>query len=404
MKAIPMLLAALFSASLSAAERPDAEIARSIEAQGGSIVRSADGRIVEVSLARTWATDNDVQRLAGLKDLKRLDLSLTYVSDRGIESLQKLTRLEDLNLFAAEFITDAAVSYLRANTALRRLNLRGTDITDTSLQYVAAITGLRQLDVSYTQISDPGIDHLAALSELEDLNLGGNKISGVSLNVLKLLPKLKRLSFSGIQRRNAGLCWAPVITDQELATLSLLTSLEELDLGWRVELGTQDPALKGRPQTGEAECRIVGGIHVTDQGLSKLTTLKQMRRLDLSGSRITPSGVKRLESLQHLERLSLWNCPALDDSIAATLAGLPNLTRIDLSYTSVGDPTLKALASLPRLEELYLTDTRASAEAAAGLRNSKPGLFVSWAHRPEPRPVHAVESPRRSAGKNGKPE
>src|SRR5262245_45984265 len=90
-----------------AAELPNLATARWIESQGGDVVRASDGRIVEVSLARSWATDNDVQRLAELKDLKRLDLSLTYVSDRGMEALEKLTQLEDLNLTSAEFITDA---------------------------------------------------------------------------------------------------------------------------------------------------------------------------------------------------------------------------------------------------------------------------------------------------------
>src|SRR5262249_30720574 len=142
------------AAVLSAAEPPNASIAQRIESQGGSIVRDAAGNIVEVSLARTWATDNDVQRLADLTELRRLDLSLTYVSDSGIESLQKLSKLEDLNLFAAEFITDAAVASLRSNKALRRLNLRGTDITDTSMQYIGELTRLQVLDVNQTQISD----------------------------------------------------------------------------------------------------------------------------------------------------------------------------------------------------------------------------------------------------------
>jgi len=35
----------------------DAEVARSIEAQGGRIARDQAARIVDVSLARTWATD-----------------------------------------------------------------------------------------------------------------------------------------------------------------------------------------------------------------------------------------------------------------------------------------------------------------------------------------------------------
>ncbi len=96
----------------------DDTLVASIEEQGGHVVRDAKGNIVEVSLARTWATDADIERVAGIKTLKRLDLSLTYVSDGGAERLQALTQLEELNLFTAEFITDAAMAFLRGNTQL----------------------------------------------------------------------------------------------------------------------------------------------------------------------------------------------------------------------------------------------------------------------------------------------
>ena len=175
----------------------------SIEPQGGDVVRDQKGEIVEVSLARTWATDADLARIAEVKSLKRLDLSLTYISDRGIERLKGLDRLEELNLFAAEFITDAATAFLRGHRQLKTLNLRGTDVTDTSLAYLAELTNLRSLDISFTQITDVGLEHLASLPQLEERSLGGNKISGVGLHVLKLLPKLRKLGFYGIQRRNA---------------------------------------------------------------------------------------------------------------------------------------------------------------------------------------------------------
>ena len=180
---------------------------------------------------------------------------LTYVSDRGIEKLQKLDKLEDLNLDTAEFITDAATSFLRSNKKLRRLNLRGTDVTDTSLAYLAELTALRALDISQTQITDVGLEHLASLVDLEDLDLGGDKISGVSLNTLKLLPKLKKLGFYGIQRRNAGLCWAPVVTDKELETISLLTNLEDLNIGWGVGLGKAKAGPSVRRRSGVQDRR-----------------------------------------------------------------------------------------------------------------------------------------------------
>jgi Leucine-rich repeat (LRR) protein len=376
--------AAMLAAALSlAAGAAQSNLAQWIEAQGGDVVRGSDGAIVEVSLARTWATDNDIARIleakGELKNLQRLDLSFTYVSDRGIERLPQLPQLEELTLDTAEFITDAAISYLRAIRRLRKLNLRGTDITDISLPHIAEMTGLKSLDLSYTQLGDVGIESLPALAGLEELNLGGTRISGLNLSVLKLLPRLRKLSFNGIQRRNAGACWSPLITDLDLDAIAELSGLEELNLGVGVSLGRT-----GVP-VGAGNCRVAGGIRITDLGLGRLAHLKKLRRLDVSGAKITPAGIKLLQALP-LERLNLWNCVALDDSAAAVLAAIPTLSNLDLSYTSAGDATLATLASLPHLKYLYLTDTKATPAAVEALRKQKPAIFVSWARRPDPIP------------------
>jgi hypothetical protein len=83
----------------------------------------------------------------------------------------------------------------------------------------------------------------------------------------------------------------------------------------------------------------------------------------------------------------LWNCPALDDAIAPTLAGLPRLRILDLSYTGVSDAALKQLTGLRNLTDLYLTDTKVTSGAADELRKAKPGTRVFWAVRPAARPV-----------------
>jgi len=349
---------------------------------GAEVVRDSAGRVVEVSLARSWATDRDMEWIAGLVDLKRLDLSMTYVTGRGIERLAKLAQLEELNLDTAEAITDAAIAFLRANHKLRRLNLRGTDVTDTGLEYLGTLTGLTSLNISETQVTDIGLENLAALDQLEELDLGGNKISGVGLDVLKLLPKLRKLSFHGIQRRNAGVCWAPVVTDAEMDTIALLTGLEDLNVGWGVGLGLPDPMAPSRPLS-EMDCHLNGGIRVTDLGVAKLASLKRLRRLDLSGSAITAAGLKSLSVLPRLERLSLWNAQALDDSTGASLRAFRGLNALDLSNTAVGDGTMRELASLPRLQHLYLTDTRVTEAGLTEFRRRLPACTVSWATRPK---------------------
>ncbi len=58
-----------------------------IEQRGGWVARDKDGTVVEASLERTWATDNDIEFIVELKTVKKLDLSFTYVTDRGIKKL-----------------------------------------------------------------------------------------------------------------------------------------------------------------------------------------------------------------------------------------------------------------------------------------------------------------------------
>src|SRR5204863_7098359 len=145
--------------------------------------------------------------------------------------------------------------------------LRGTDVTDVGMPHLTALTNLTSLDLSHSMLGDVGVETISALAGLEELNLGGNLITGANLNSLKLLPKLKKLSFSGIQRRNAGACWSPRITDLDLDTISLLSGLEELDLGIGVSLGVKAPDMSRVAQAGGGNCRVTGGIQITDLGL-----------------------------------------------------------------------------------------------------------------------------------------
>lgn len=73
------------------------------------------GQIVEVFLGNTFATDTDLEPIASLADLRKLDLSLTYVSDRGIEILQGLDKLEEL-ITGGNKITEVGYNALRLLT------------------------------------------------------------------------------------------------------------------------------------------------------------------------------------------------------------------------------------------------------------------------------------------------
>jgi hypothetical protein len=382
MRAASWPISALFAlaSTVCGAELPYARIQGSVEAIGGHVLRGSDGNVIEVSLARTWASDDDVERLTAIKTLQRLDLSFTYVTDAGVQKLQELPDLKELNLETAEALTDAAASYLRGLKHLEKLVFRGVDITDVGMPNLSALTTLRSLDLSHTMVGNVGLESLPALGQLEELRLGGDAITGINLNFLKLLPKLKKLSLDGIQRRNAGACWTPLVTDLDLDTISLLSGLEELDLGVGVSLGRT-----GKPE-GSGNCHVTGGIQLTDLGVVKLAKLNRLRRLDISGAKVTATGLKALGKLPNLDRLSLWNCAKVDDAAASELASFPKISSVDLSETPVSDATLRSLARLPGLKTLYLTDTKVTPEGLDQFRKTRAAVFVSWARRPEPPP------------------
>lgn len=302
-----------------------------------------------VSLPYAWVTDDDLGRIPRLRDVERLDLSLTLITDAGMEQLKALENVRDLNLFAVEQITDTAVAYLRGWRKLERLNLRGTDVTDTALEYIGQITSLRSLDVSYTQITNNGLEFLSSLPALEELVLGGNKVTGAGLRVLKLLPSLRTLSLSGAQKRNSG-TWSVSLTDLDLDAIGTLKGLRVLDLA---------------------------GVRITDAGVARLKPLGSLAAIDLSRTDVSAVGLKQL-SADGLRRLSLHRCKRIDNAVADVVVPLASLAALDVSETAFGDEGLARLAAMKGLQQLYLRGSRVTAAGVSAFRSRNPTCQVSW--------------------------
>src|SRR5438105_7583550 len=132
-----------------------------IEKAGGVITRDSTGHVLAADLRSSWVTDSDMPGLARLPDLKRLDLSLTRISDRGLRALKPAPSLEELNLFFAEQIGGEGAAVVKGWKHLKHLNLRGTKITDSTLEFLSGVSSLEWLDIGSAQITDTGLDHLA---------------------------------------------------------------------------------------------------------------------------------------------------------------------------------------------------------------------------------------------------
>jgi internalin A len=269
------------------------DLASWITDAGGVVTRDQTGQIVSVDLRASWITDSDIAELARLPNLAHLDLSLTRISDHGLQQLKNAPAITDLNLYYDELITDAGLSALKSWKHLKRLSVRGTKITDTTLQHLSGVTTLEFLDVGYAQITDVGLELLTPLTNLKELAIGGNKLTDAGMQSLRQLPGLIYLDLSGSERTDSGL--------------------------WSASL--------------------------TEPGLDAIATLGNLRHLRLNGTLVSARGIGRLTGLTKIEWLDLQGCPRIGDEVVPLLSSFRTLQRVDLTGTQV---TQKGLAALKR--------------------------------------------------------
>jgi Leucine-rich repeat (LRR) protein len=296
-------------------------------------VKDSRGEVVELDVSSTWISDADLAKVARLTGLRKLDLSQTKITDAGMEHLNSLPRVVELNCYFAEFLTDDAVRHLRGWKNLEHLNLHGTRIGSKSLAHLAQITSLRWLDVGFTDVDDEGFEALASLTRLEHLGIGGNHLNGSALKLLKLLPSLISLDVSGIQRVDSGL-WSLPLTDENVRRIGELSGLKRLNLA-RANLPDLDIDHPFRLGEQRRELR----------DLSPLAKLVNLESLDLSGQNITPEALKALTRVPKLRDLRLGLVPTLDDSAEPVLSSLIQLKTL---YISGSKMSAAALAKVVR--------------------------------------------------------
>ncbi|HEU0004506.1 MAG TPA: hypothetical protein VFS12_00830 [Terriglobia bacterium] len=301
---------------------------------GARAVKDAQGNIIELDLTSTWVTDGDLGKVAQMRHLRKLDLSLTRVTDAGLEQLKGLENIVELNCYYAERLTEDGIAHLRGWEHLEHLSLRGTKVTSQVFEHLAHLTSLRSLDLGFTQIEDEGFEQLASLPRLEKLSIGGNRLSGACLLLLKQLPALVDLDVSGIQRVDSGL-WGLPLTEENLSRIGQLQQLRALNLAGATlaDRGVDRP---GHPEAERAELR----------DLTALARLINLERLDLTRQPVTSEALSGLSGLPKLRELRLGLARKLDDAAVPVLLSLKSLQKLYLLGTKLSPQSLEKLKGL----------------------------------------------------------
>ncbi|MBK5290100.1 MAG: hypothetical protein JJE04_00205 [Acidobacteriia bacterium] len=263
--------------------------------------KNAAGQIIGLSFRGAFVSDADLDEVAAMGQLEKLDLSETRITDLGLLRLRPLRNVRELNLFYAELITDEGLAVLKDWPRIQRVNLRGTKVTDNTLALLAGKDSITALDVGFAEVTDSGLQYLPRLKGLRELAFGGNKMTDVGLQVLRSLPALTHLDIAGKQRTDSGLWF----------------------------------------------------VAVTDFSLDPVATLSHLRELNLSGTQVTAKGLEKLTQLTKLEKLNLYAAKRVGDDAVPRLAAMPALRWVDLADTAITAQGLSSLrSSKPNLTAL----------------------------------------------------
>jgi hypothetical protein len=201
----------------------------SLVRRGATVLTKSDGRgtrVTEVVLFGKQFDNQVIDELRLFPDLETLRCIEANVNDQFIGRLEQFPRLRVLGFFKAP-ITDVGLATLAASTVgaqLRQLLLGRTKITDAGLKSVAKLSRLYLLDLSGTNITDAGLGEVAKLERLKVFRFRGVSITDVGLAQLGNLRNLLLIAAGGSRVTPAG------IAELRKQIPGLSTSDEEITL------------------------------------------------------------------------------------------------------------------------------------------------------------------------------
>ncbi|MCA8996513.1 MAG: hypothetical protein KDA80_06005 [Planctomycetaceae bacterium] len=325
-------------------EPDNADDMQALAEMGVVMKKDSAGNVIAADAKPATITDEQVQHFQGLHSLKVLSLENGQITDAGLEVLEHLPQLNELNLRRCSSLTADALTRLKFVPDLERLLLLYTDIPDEGLQHLSLLNNLKVLDLrGCKKIGNAGLEHLKGLDSLVDLKLRTPSVDNRGLAHLAGLTNLRYLSLEDCGVDDDGM--------KHLEGLDKLVAFNAM----RSYVG--DDGMKYLADNQLRDLRLRDTI-VLGPGLDALEGSRDsLTYLDLSETRISNDGLKSVVPFKNLKTLSVWN-GAFDDEGMALLADLNQLEDLDVQGTrDVTSASAESILKLPTLRVLNVAET-----------------------------------------------
>lgn len=146
-----------------------------------------------LDLGSTRINGSGLESLSGLAGLKHLYVDHCRLTDAALPTVARHAPLETLVLSYNTLLTDRGLGALADLKELRRLDLAGTGVTDTLADPIAKYEQLTRLDLSGTKVTDAMLSPLANHKHLEKLYLHSTRVTDGGVSGLSQVRTLKQL-------------------------------------------------------------------------------------------------------------------------------------------------------------------------------------------------------------------
>jgi hypothetical protein len=259
-------------------------------------------------------------------------------------------------------VNDGWLERLAGLPDLRSLDVANADVRGPGLSHAGTLRSLESINLTLTPITDEALPALADLTALKVLGLASTKVTGTGMRSLQGLRRLENLNFHSTPVNDAGLEW--------IGTLSSLRRLEIVHTQF-TDAGT--PRLSGLVNLERLQ---LGSRKATGAGLAFLKDLPRLRELDVHDGMLSLEGLRHVAGVKTLQVLRAYGGAGGDEGLSL-VAELPQLETLILENIGVTDAGLAALSKAAGLRKLTLHEPKVTEGAVAGLRASRPGLEIA---------------------------
>ncbi len=290
--------------------------------------------------------DDDAARLAPLKHLTSLALTNSTISDVTVEMIaQSFPELEVLDLSSNTNMSNGAMKTICTLRRLKRLTLVQNRFNDLGTLHLEKLERLEFLDLrGNMEAGDMTLSVVGRLPALRAFKHRSTTVTDAGIESLSQSRTLKALLMQDF-----------LITGEAGRHLAAMKSLQELEIFRCPSFGSDGViALKGMPLT---RLQLRDLPMVDDQAMEVFDELPKLKRLYLhENDSISDDGLQHLAHLKELEIIDLWALPQVGDGTIEVLAGLPKLRELSIRTTGVTDAAVDTILRMKQLESLTFRD------------------------------------------------